>query len=128
MADEAAQLAAIQQRSGLSHWACFFAEQAAQFAAKAMLHGLGSGGWGHDLVDLGERVATALDDPLPGPVSEAMLRLSRHYIATRYPDAHAGGTPGAHYGPADANQAVADAGVVLAFVAEHWTAVTRHGR
>ncbi|MGH9228819.1 MAG: HEPN domain-containing protein [Acidimicrobiales bacterium] len=45
-------------RGGRHHnWRCFLAEQAAQMAMKALLHGLGRGPWGHDLVDLGNRLA-----------------------------------------------------------------------
>lgn len=121
MADDAAALINVQRTAGADHWACFMAEQAAQFAVKALLHGLGAGGWGHDLVDLGERMEAALEDRLPSEARDALIRLSRHYIATRYPDAHAGGTPAAHYGPADAQQAMTDADVVLGFVQSRWS-------
>lgn len=42
-------------RGGAHHnWRCFLAEQAAQMAMKALLHGLGRGPWGHDLMELGK--------------------------------------------------------------------------
>ena len=120
--EEAARAAAgaqLQSEAGLHNWACFAAEQAAQLAVKALLHGLGRGPWGHDLVRLGD----ALDEAgveVPREIGDAMRRLGRHYIPARYPDAHPGGTAGAHYGETDAVEALADAQRVLAFVDSAW--------
>ncbi len=33
-------------------WACFQAQQAAEKALKALIHGLGVGVWGHSIVEL----------------------------------------------------------------------------
>lgn len=121
-ARDAASNAAAQAEQGAHHWACFLAEQAAQFALKGLLHGFGRGGWGHDLTDLGGRLATTLEEDLPEPVADALARLSRHYIAARYPDAHPAGTPSGHYRRADAAQAIADAETVLTHVESVWTA------
>lgn len=56
----------------------------------------------------------------PAPLVDALRRLGRHYIAARYPDAHAAGPLGPHYGESDATQAIADAEAVLAFVDATW--------
>jgi HEPN domain-containing protein len=113
--------ARVQMEAGLHNWACFAAEQAAQLAVKALLHGLGRGPWGHDLVRLGELAAGAGVD-VPAAVADAMRRLGRHYIPARYPDAHASGPAAAHYGAADSEEAVRDAEAVLAFVDGAWSA------
>ena len=111
--------ARAQVAVGLHNWACFLAEQAAQLAMKALLHGLGRGPWGHDLVRLGD-LAEAAGIAVPDELADRLRRLGRHYIASRYPDAHAAGAPGGHYGETDAREAMADAEAVIEFVDRAW--------
>jgi HEPN domain-containing protein len=118
-ADRALEGARLQTGAGLHNWACFAAEQAGQLALKALLHGLGRGPWGHDLVRLGEMVQAAGLE-VPDEVAASLRRLGRHDVPSRYPDAHAAGPPGAHYGPEDAQEAIADAERVLAYVDRTW--------
>jgi HEPN domain-containing protein len=54
-------------------------------------------------------------------LSEQAARLSRHYIPTRYPDAHASGAPSSHYTDADAAQAAEDVRVIDAAVDRAWS-------
>jgi HEPN domain-containing protein len=121
-ATRALSSARLQEEAGLHNWACFAAEQAAQLALKALLHGAGAGPWGHDLVRLGEAASNA-GFLLPDPVVAALRRLARHYIPSRYPDAHPGGSPGERYGVTDARDAIADSRIVLEFVDETWAAL-----
>jgi HEPN domain-containing protein len=121
-ADRALAAARVQAEAGLHNWACFAAEQAAQLATKALLHGLGRGPWGHDLVRLGELAGTAGVDLAPG-VLDAMRRLGRHYIPARYPDAHPSGPAAAHYAAADSAEALRDAETVLEAVDRAWSAL-----
>jgi HEPN domain-containing protein len=121
-ADRALEGARLHAGAGLHNWACFGAEQAAQLAVKGLLHGLGRGPWGHDLVRLGSLLVEAGVGPDPD-VEDVLRRLGRHYIAARYPDAHAAGPPGPHYGEADADEAIADAGTVLGFVDRAWEGI-----
>ena len=109
----------LQAREGLHNWACFAAEQAAQLAVKGLLHGIGSGPWGHDLVHLGQLVAEG-GISVPVDTADRMRRLGRHYIPARYPDAHPSGPAGSHYGEADAAEAIGDAEAVLGFVDGAW--------
>lgn len=118
-AGRALEAARVQADAGLHNWACFAAEQAAQLAAKALLHGLGRGPWGHDLVRLGE-LATAWGVALREEVLDAMRRLGRHYIPARYPDAHPSGPAAAHYAASDSAEAIRDAESVLDAVDEAW--------
>src|SRR5918992_4040621 len=85
-ADAALRGARLQAEGGLHNWACFAAEQAAQLAVKGLLHGLGRGPWGHDLLRLGELAAQAGID-VSDAERDAMRRLGRHYIPARHPDA-----------------------------------------
>lgn len=122
-AGQAAKAARLQADAGLHNWACFLAEQAAQLAVKGLLHGVGRGAWGHDLVALGERLAEALEMPAPQTVLAAFQRLSRHYIPARYPDAHPSGTAGGHYGEQDVRDALGDLDSVLEYVDDRWRAL-----
>jgi HEPN domain-containing protein len=121
-ADRALTGARVQADAGLHNWACFAAEQAAQLATKALLHGLGRGPWGHDLVRLGELAGAAGVDFAPG-VLDAMRRLGRHYIPARYPDAHPSGPAAAHYAEADSAEALRDAETVLDAVDQAWSSL-----
>lgn len=115
-----AQLAAAGGQEG---WACFLCEQSAQLACKGLLHAIGAEAWGHDLLVLEERLATALGDGWPDRPLDEAARLTRHYIPTRYPDAHPSGDAGSHYRPEDARQARVDAEAVLAAVDRAWRAL-----
>ncbi|MGH2750100.1 MAG: HEPN domain-containing protein [Actinomycetota bacterium] len=121
-ADRAAEGARVQAQAGLHNWACFLAEQGAQLAIKALLHGLGRGAWGHDVVRLGQEVEEAKLAVPPG-VAGALRRLSRHYIPARYPDAHPSGPPSLHYAAEDSEDSISDMQLVLAFVDESWTSL-----
>lgn len=87
---------------------------------QALLHGIGTGSRGHDLVALGEHLQDALGVGAPTEVQAALRRLSRLHIPPRYPDAHPSGTPGSHYGAEDSDQALDDAARVLAYVDAAW--------
>ena len=118
-ASQALRGARLQHDADLYNWGCFLAEQSAQLALKGLLHGLGRGPWGHDLVRLGELAGEVLE--VPEEIATALRRLSRHYIPARYPDAHPSGPPGPHYGPTDSAEAIGDAAAILEFVDRIWT-------
>lgn len=126
-ADDALAGARVQAEAGFPHWSCFMAEQSANLAVKALLHGIGAGPWGHDLVALGAALAQASGGALPDDAEAALRRLSRHYIPSRYPDALPGGSPRSHYGPSDAEQALADAEQVARLVDAMWDDLTAAG-
>jgi HEPN domain-containing protein len=121
---------ALEMARGGSHhnWRCFLAEQAAQMAMKALLHGLGRGPWGHDLVELGKLLAEAVAAPLEPGLADALRRLSKLYIPTRYVDALPSGDPADKFTAADAEEAIADAELVLAEVDDVWRQVLAAGR
>jgi len=119
-AAEALSQARGRRDEGAHHWSCFMAEQTAQMAVKALLHGLGLDARGHDLVKLGRQLVSETGEPLPDGVSDALMSLSQHYIGTRYPDAHPSGTPSEHYSATQAEEAVAHATSVATYVDELW--------
>lgn len=118
-ADRALESARRESAAGAHNWSCFLAEQSAQLAVKALLHGLGRGPWGHDLMRLG-REASEAGVTVPSELDDAFARLSRHYIPARYPDAHPGGSAASRYRAADSAEAIADAERVLAFIDRTW--------
>lgn len=118
-AERALAGARVQAEAGIHNWACFSAEQAAQLAVKGLLHGMARGPWGHDLPRLGNMLVEAGLD-VSADALDRMRRLGRHYIPARYPDAHASGPAGAHYGAADSAEALDDAKTLLALVDGIW--------
>ncbi|MCS7312632.1 MAG: HEPN domain-containing protein [Acidobacteria bacterium] len=105
-------------------WACFKAEQAAQYALKAFLIGIGQAAHGHSLrrlirqvKDLGLRVPSAVMDAAEG--------LERHYIPSRYPDAYPEGSPFEFYHDKQAREAIRWADRILDFVSETFRRVQR---
>lgn len=118
-AEHALDSARREGAAGGYNWSCFLAEQSGQLAMKALLHGLGRGPWGHDLIRLGDETVKA-GLPVPDDVRDALARLSRHYIPARYPDAHPSGSAASRYRASDASAAIADAEHVLRFAEESW--------
>lgn len=124
-AASAEEMATVARDHDHHHHACLHAGQAAQLGLKALLHGVGatSQAHGHDLSGLGRRAADTLGAPFAGDVHEALARLARHYLPTRYPDALPGGAPPDEFTAADSAQATADARLVLESVATAWAAL-----
>lgn len=119
-AEEQLRVARLLSREDVHASAVFHAEQAAQCALKAILHGLGKAGKGHGLIDLSERVgaATGLD---PGQQTlEGLQLLAQSYMPSRYPDALPSGTPADHYSATHAQAAIAAAEAALAYAAWVW--------
>lgn len=121
----ALESARTQAGASFYNWACFAAEQAAQLAVKALLHGIGQAPWGHDLVALGSAAAAALGPAWPDDLDDPLRSLSQYYIPTRYPDANPSGTPSDHYGAPDAERAVTLADEVVGIVATTWSSLPR---
>lgn len=91
-------------------WAAFAAQQAAEKAVKAVIYATGGEPWGHSIVALME----AMRDPVSDGLMEAAQRLDKHYFATRYPNGLPAGYPGKLYIRGEAEDAIADAGAVVA--------------
>lgn len=95
-------------------WACFIAHQSAEKALKALLEKTNLPSWGHDLVDLVERVKQTIS--VPQIVVVACSRLNLYYISTRYPDSFPSGAPADKFTEQQAISAIEDAEEVLTFV------------
>jgi len=82
-------------------------------AVKALHLALGQEGWGHVVRRLLEELPESV------AVSEELLDSARvldaYYIPTRYPNGHAAGAPGEHYGSLQSGEAVNRAGTIIEF-------------
>lgn len=118
--------ARVMRANGHHNLACSLAEHGAQLALKGWLHGVGVGAsaWGHDLPQLGARIAEESAEAWVEDLEQGLQRLSRHYVSSRYPDAFESGTPAAHFSDSDSAQAIADAERVLADVRRRWSDLT----
>ena len=109
-------------RSEFERW-----HEAAQLALKGLLHGVGSGAWGHDLTALGAAAEGATAEPMSAGLRAGIRRLTRHYIPARYPDAHPSGAPQAHYVAEDAEEALLDARDILDWTSDIWRRIESSG-
>lgn len=106
--------------AGDYNWSCFKAQQAAEYGVKGLLYGLGEAAFGHSIVSLLERLEAAGLD-VEDELESAARQLDRHYIPTRYPNAHAEGSPFRYYERRDSESAIDRARVLIAFVEDAWT-------
>ena len=101
------------KEAGDYNWSCFKAQQAAEFAVKALLYGIGLSAIGHSLLkflgDL-EKKGIKIDE-----IKRCARTLDRHYIPTRYPNFHPEGAPLDYYTEEDARRAIEYAEEVIEF-------------
>jgi HEPN domain-containing protein len=96
---------------------CFYCQQAAEKAVKAVFYSADQEPWGHSIYKL----VRQLDDDgisiadLGGRI-EAAKRLDQYYIPTRYPNGLPGTTPAEAYGGEDAEFALKAAGEIIDIV------------
>ena len=98
-------------------WACFASQQSSEKALKAVYQSLGGEARGHDLDGLLQGLEERVS--VPDELMDCAAELGKHYIATRYPNAHAEGPPSRHYTQREARRAVEHAREILRFCADH---------
>jgi HEPN domain-containing protein len=100
--------------AGDFNWSCFKAQQAAEYTLKGLLYGMGVSAVGHSLVGLlGELKRKGLEVQ---EVQAPARTLDRHYIPTRYANAHVEGAPFEFYDESTANEALGCAKRIIEFV------------
>lgn len=100
-------------KHGKFSWSCFKSQQAAEYAVKGLLHGVGKIPIGHSLTRLVRRMSRWID------LNEALKHartLDRHYIPTRYPNAHPEGAPYEYYDEDTAQEALKSSRKLLEMV------------
>jgi len=86
------------------NWCCFKAQQAAEYAVKALLKGLGISAYGHSIIKLLKDLETyALE---VNTITSYARILDRHYVPARYPDAFTEGSPFEFYDKNTAQEAL----------------------
>ena len=109
------------------NWACFKAQQAAEMAVKALLHGLGLPAYGHSisklLINLRSKGLQVSND-----IINLAKSLDKYYIPTRYPNAWVEGTPYDYYTVEDAESAIRYAKSIIEWVEEVWRYLRRGER
>ena len=109
--DTARKLAEI----GKHYAACFFSQQAAEKAIKAVLYRRGAEiVRGHSVAELLE--ALAGEEPSFAGLRSQAAPLDAYYVPTRYPNGLAGGHPFEAYGPHQSQDALSLADAVFAAV------------
>lgn len=109
---------------GENNWACFKAQQSAEFAVKALLHGLGMPAIGHS-------VSKLLSEPslkaitLPDYVMQSAKTLDKYYVPTRYPNAWVEGAPHEYYTEQDAKDAIRKAKEIVEWVRDVWRSLEK---
>lgn len=97
--------ARVDADHGFHNWCCFKAQQAGEYAVKAILYGLGVPAIGHSIVSLSERLREIGVETYEDFMTDARL-LDRHYIPPRYPDAYPSGSPHDYYDSAASSEAL----------------------
>ncbi len=105
--------------AGYYEWACFASQQAAEKAVKALFQRLGAEARGHSVLGLLESLPSDL--AVSGQMRDLARALDRHYIGTRYPNAHPEGAPHRYYTREDADVAIRAAEDILRFCAGHFS-------
>lgn len=108
---------------GFYNWAAFKSHQAAEFALKALLYGVGKPARGYALI----RLARELGD-VPPHVEEALLLLDKFYIPSRYVDAWSEGSPHEYFTRHDAEAAIKAAEAVIKWAEELWISLSGESR
>lgn len=100
------------------NWACFKAQQAAEFAVKALLYGLGLPHHGHSVSRLLRVMPGGIS--VPQDVMQAAITLDKYYVPTRYPNAWHEGIPAEYYSRMDAEEAIRHAEEIVRWVERSW--------
>ena len=109
-----ADLAAARDSAAAGHheWAAFQAQQAAEKAAKALLHALHGAVRGHSITDILKHLGTV---SVPEATLDAARELDKVYVTARYPNGFASGTPSDYFTAASSRSLVQHAEEVVNF-------------
>ncbi|MEM1710884.1 MAG: HEPN domain-containing protein [Nitrososphaerota archaeon] len=115
---EAALSQARDSKEDGHYWAsCFFAHQAAEYAAKALLESLGVEARGHSVSSLLDK-ARELGIEILEEMRRKALSLDRHYIQSRYVNTFYSGAPVDYYSLEDAEKALREAEELVRYLKE----------
>lgn len=107
--------AASDHSSGFFNWSCFKSQQAAEFAIKAYLRGIGSPSYGHSISHLLKEAGFSSNLVDLGKV------LDKYYIPTRYTDSWSEGVPEDYYTVNESNESMKISRKIIEAVMKKWT-------
>jgi len=110
------ETALILHRERRYNAAAFYAHQAAEKAVKALLYYVNEAPWGHSVRVLLERYFSKVGIEMDVKLLSYARELDRHYIPSRYPNAHPAGTPHEAYDEETSKRALEAAKKVIDFV------------
>ena len=110
--------AKMLHENGRYNAACFYAQQAAEKAMKALIYGLNEAPWGHSVRILLERYLERSGDKAAEKLLNDARELDRHYIPSRYPNAHPSGTAHEAYDSETSGKALKCAQRIIDFVSK----------
>ncbi|MGC8608999.1 MAG: HEPN domain-containing protein, partial [Thermoplasmata archaeon] len=100
--------------SNFYNWACFKAQQSAEYAVKAYLRGTGNDSFGHSVSLLLKKC------DFNDTVINLAKKIDKYYIPTRYTDAWSEGIPEDYYTLEDANEAIDCSESIISEVENKW--------
>lgn len=106
--------AIVDKEQGFYNWCCFKCQQAAEFALKGFLYGLGLTPFGHSLTKLLNDFKTQKINI--NEISTNCKKLDLHYIPSRYANAHSSGSPFEYHDENIAEEALKNAEKIINFV------------
>ncbi len=112
------ETARILHRERRFNAAAFYSHQAAEKACKALLYHVNEVPWGHSVRELLTRYFNRLNERPREDLLRCARELDRHYIPSRYPNAHPSGTPHEAYDEWASEEALKAAEKVISFVKE----------
>ena len=113
-AENTLKSALVDKKNNFYNWSCFKCQQAAEFALKAYLYGLGLTPFGHSLTRLVNNLqAYGIDI---SAISTLCKKLDLFYITSRYANAHSAGSPFEYYDESIASEALENAKKILNFI------------
>ena len=100
---------------GEYYWAaCFFAQQAAEYAVKGLLASLGKEARGHSIYELLVE-ARGFNVSVSNELLSKARSLDRHYLHARYPNLYYVGAPMDYYTREDSEKALGEAEEIVRF-------------
>lgn len=109
------ETAKILYQNGRYNASCFYAHQAGEKAVKALLYSINEAGWGHSIRILLERYMEKSGDQSAEKLFGDARELDRHYIPSRYPNAHPSGTAYEAYDQDTSRKAIECASRILKY-------------
>ena len=110
------ETALILHRERRYNAAAFYAHQAAEKAVKALLYHVNEAPWGHSVRALLQRYFAGRGIAAEQELLTLARELDRHYIPSRYPNAHPAGTPHEAYDEVTSERAISSTRKIIEYV------------